>query len=153
MFAAQYTSDIKLSMTRVHRTSCCSVGPLHAAFTAAVYALVALQQVSAWGNSNNGYDTSIFGNALDRDWVYNSAGINIQVEGCLWAYWQDKDNDESGCLEESSEDGTTYWYQMSNCRRAQVVFSLYASDSSSSPSCNSGNFKETVSSLHVVAVP
>jgi hypothetical protein len=128
-------------------------GPLHAAFSAAVLSLIfALRKVSAWGNSNsNGYDTFIYGNALDRDWVYNSAGINIQVEGCLWAYWQNADgegggeDEESGCLEQSSEDGTTYWYQMSNCRRAQVVFSLYASDSSSSPSCNSGNFKETVS--------
>lgn len=128
-------------------------GPLHAAFSAAVLSLIALHhKVSAWGNSGSssgGFDSSIFGNALDRDWVYNSAGINIQVEGCLWAYWQsggdDNNNDESGCLDQSSEDGTTYWYQMSNCRRAQVVFSLYASDSSSSPSCNSGNFKETVS--------
>ena len=139
-------------MTRIHRPT--TRTPLHAAFTAAVLSLavvVVLQKavvpVTAWGNSNNGYDTSIFGNALERDWVYNSAGIAIQVEGCLWAYWQDKDNDESGCLEESSEDGTTYWYQMSNCRRAQVVFSVYASDSSGSPGCNSGTFKETVSWL------
>jgi hypothetical protein len=125
-------------------------GPLHAAFSAAVLSLIfALRKVSAWGGSSStNYDASVFGNALDRDWVYNSAGIAIEVEGCLWAYYQNSGNDndeESGCLERSSEDGTTYWYQMSNCRRAQVVFSIYASDSSSSPSCNSGTFKESVS--------
>ena len=99
----------------------------------------------AWGSSSGGgSDYSIYGNALERDWMYNAKGISIKVEGCLWSYWQDKDDEDSGCLEESSEDGTTYWYQMSNCRRAQVVWSVYASDSSSNPNCNSGNFKETV---------
>ena len=105
-------------------------------------------QTAAWGSSGGSTDYGIYGNALERDWMYNAKGISVKVEGCLWAYWQDKDEEESGCLEESSEDGTTYWYMMSNCRRAQVVWSVYASDSSSNPSCNSGNFKESVSALH-----
>jgi hypothetical protein len=104
-----------------------------------------LTRSEAWGSSSSSVDLSIFGNALSRDWMYNAKGISIKVEGCMWAYWQDKDNENSGCLEESSEDGTTYWYQMSNCRRAQVVWSVYASDSSSNPNCNANNFKETVS--------
>lgn len=114
--------------------------------TALLKVLVAstlIARTTAWGSSS-GTDYSIYGNALARDWLYNAKGISIKVEGCLWAYWQDKDEEDSGCLEESSEDGTTYWYMMSNCRRAQVVWSVYASDSSSSPSCNSGSFKESV---------
>ena len=51
-------------------------------------------------------------------------------------------------MEDSSEDGTSYWYQMANCRRAQAVFSVYAS-SSSHASCNNANFKETVSFYEV----
>lgn len=97
-------------------------------------------RTSAWGSSS-GTDYSIYGNALDREWLYNSRDVSIKLEGCLWSYWQDKDEEESGCLEESSEDGTTCWYMMSNCRRAQVVWSVYASDSSSSPNCNGKQFQ------------
>jgi hypothetical protein len=61
----------------------------------------------------------------------------------MWGYVED--NEDSGCMEDSSEDGTTYWYQMANCRRAQAVYTMYASSSSSSASCNSNNFKESVS--------
>jgi hypothetical protein len=111
-----------------------------------------IAQASAWGSSSS-TDYSIYGNSLERDWLYDAKGISIKVEGCLWAYWQggDEDDSGSGCLEESSEDGTDYWYQMSNCRRAQVVWSVYASDSSSSPNCNSNNHKETVRSLTTAA--
>ena len=63
----------------------------------------------------------------------------------MWGYVED--SEESGCMENGSEDGTTYWYQMANCRRAQAVFSLYSTDSSSSASCSSSNFKESVSYL------
>jgi hypothetical protein len=102
-------------------------------------------QASAWGSSSSsdsGYDVSMYGNALERDWLYDSTGTSIQLEGCVWGYVDD--NEDSGCMEDSSEDGTTYWYQMANCRRAQAVFSIYAS-SSSHASCNNNNFKETVS--------
>lgn len=98
-------------------------------------------QASAWGSSSDsGYDVSMYGNALERDWLYDSSGMSIQLEGCVWGYVDD--NEESGCMEDSSEDGTSYWYQMANCRRAQAVFSVYAS-SSSHASCNNANFKET----------
>mmetsp|Transcript_3627 Transcript_3627/g.7564 ORF Transcript_3627/g.7564 Transcript_3627/m.7564 type:complete len:398 (-) Transcript_3627:225-1418(-) len=96
--------------------------------------------VAGWGNSGVSY--SIFGNSLSRDWLYDAKGISIEVHGCLWSYMKSKD-DDAGCLEESSEDGTDVWYQMSNCRRAQVAWSVYASDSSQNPSCNSGNYKES----------
>jgi hypothetical protein len=102
-------------------------------------------QASAWGSSSSsdsGYDVSMYGNALERDWLYDSSGTAIQLEGCVWGYVDD--NEESGCMEDSSEDGTSYWYQMANCRRAQAVYAVYAS-SSSHASCSNGNFKETVS--------
>ena len=104
-------------------------------------------RVAAWGNSksNRNAKYAVYGNNLERDWLYSAKGINIVVHGCLWSYMTDKDNEDAGCQEESSEDGTTTWYMMSNCRRAQVVFSVYASDSSSSPSCHDRNFKESVS--------
>ena len=98
---------------------------------------------SGWGG--NGVNNAIYGNDLDRDWMYSAQGISISVKGCLWSFMMDHDDENANCMEESSEDGTTYWYFMSNCRRPQVVFSVYASDSSSSPGCNSGNFKESVS--------
>lgn len=116
--------------------------PVAEIFRAALFSLLSLQQASAWGSSNGDNDASKYGNALNRDWLYNSKSISLQLEGCMWGYVED--NEDSGCMEDESEDGTTYWYQMANCRRAQAVYSMYASDSSST-GCNSGNFKESVS--------
>lgn len=47
-----------------------------------------------------------------------------------------------GCMDDESEDGTTYWYMMANCRRAQAAYSVY-SKSSGSTSCNKKDFKES----------
>lgn len=85
----------------------------------------------------------MYGNAINRDWLSDSKSISINVGGCVWGVVNHNDGD-AGCMEDESEDGTTYWYQMAECRRAQVAFSLYAS-SSGSTSCSSGNFKESVS--------
>lgn len=103
-------------------------------------------QVQAWGNSNNnnnGATTySIYGNGFTRDWLYDSTSLAIQVEGCAWGLVED--SEEVGCLQDESEDGTTNWYMMANCRRPQVVYSVYAS-SSGSASCNSDYFVGSVS--------
>lgn len=101
------------------------------------------QQVAAWGSSSGVFNYAIFGNSLSRDWIYNSQGISIAVHGCLWSYMTDKDDGDAGCQEQSSADGTQTWYWMSNCRRAQVAFSVYASQSTTSPSCSSSTFKES----------
>jgi len=45
-------------------------------------------------------------------------------------------------MQDASGDGTTYWYQMAMCRRAQVAYSVYATDSSSA-TCTSNTFKGT----------
>lgn len=99
---------------------------------------------SAWGSSSSTSQTddTIYGNSFTRDWLYNSKSISLKVEGCAWGYVED--SEEVGCLEDGSDDGTTNWYMMANCRRPQVVFSVYAS-SSGSTSCNSNNFVGSVS--------
>jgi hypothetical protein len=110
-------------------------------FRLALLVLIGVQAVMAsWGGSDE-TDTSIFGNSMARDWMSESTAASIQLEGCAWGYVGD--SEEAGCMENGSQDGTTYWYQMANCRRAQAVFSVYGS-TSSSVSCNKNNFKESV---------
>lgn len=113
--------------------------------------LVCLRPTStlAWGGDDDSesQQTAIFGNGLNRDWLYNSNAISLKLEGCVWGYVSDHDN--AGCMENGSEDGTTYWYQMANCRRAQAVYRMYATSSGNSASCNSQNFKESVSAVIV----
>jgi hypothetical protein len=96
--------------------------------------------LASWGGGDE-VDTTIFGNSLARDWMSESTSVSIQLEGCAWGYVAD--NEEAECMENGSQDGTTYWYQMANCRRAQAVFSIYGTSSGSS-SCNKNNFKESV---------
>jgi len=113
-------------------------------FIATLLSLLCWQVSAGWGSDS---DESIYGNSLSRDWLYNSNAISLQLQGCMWGYVDD--NEDSGCMEQSSEDGTTYWYQMANCRRAQAVFALYATDSGNSASCSSSTFKESVSLIVV----
>jgi len=96
-----------------------------------------------WGGSDSSQtDDSVFGNTFVRDWLSSSKSISIKVEGCAWGYVEDSES--VGCLEDGSDDGTTNWYMMANCRRPQVVFSVYAS-SSGSTSCSSDNLAGSVS--------
>lgn len=109
---------------------------------ASLLALLYAGSVSGtWMGSNSDTVLSNFGNTLNRDWLYDSTSLSIQVDGCIWGYVSD--NEDAYCMEDRSSDGTTYWYQMANCRRAQVAFSMYGS-SSSSTSCTTTNFKESV---------
>mmetsp|Transcript_53108 Transcript_53108/g.128938 ORF Transcript_53108/g.128938 Transcript_53108/m.128938 type:complete len:419 (-) Transcript_53108:420-1676(-) len=99
-----------------------------------------LQSVQAWGNSNSNSGESsfsLYGNGFTRDWLYDSSSIAFKVEGCAWGLVED--SEEVGCLQDESEDGTTNWYMMANCRRPQVIYSVYAS-SSGSASCNDNSF-------------
>jgi hypothetical protein len=104
--------------------------------------LLALPKLAlAWGSSSSGTDYDNYADSFSRDWLSDGSTLSLKLEGCVWGYVYD--SEEAGCLEDSSEDGTSYWYQMSNCRRAQAAFSMYSS--SSSGNCNSGNYKESVS--------
>lgn len=60
--------------------------------------------------------------------------------GCRWSYVI-RTGDE-GCREDESGDGTQYWYQMANCRRANVAYALY---DGSSGRCSKNTFLENVS--------
>jgi hypothetical protein len=113
--------------------------PLNSLLMVTIVSLLTMQ-VAAWGSDGSGSDTSIYGNALSRDWLYDGSSVSLKLEGCMWGAVSD--NEESGCMEDSSEDGTSYWYQMANCRRAQAVYSMYASSS-----CGSSSFQESVSDL------
>ena len=102
-------------------------------------------QVQAWGNSGNtNYEDSysIYGNGYTRDWLYDGSTLSFEVLGCVWGMVYD--SEEAGCLEDESEDGTYNWYMMANCRRPQVAYSVYASDSGSS-SCGTNTFVGSVS--------
>jgi len=70
--------------------------------------------------------------------------MKMSVHGCVYA--QVNDLDDNDCLEKGSEDGTYYWYQMVNCRRAQVAYTIYASDSNTAQ-CKKDYYTETFSSL------
>jgi hypothetical protein len=109
----------------------------------ALLSLVVLQGVWAgWGGSDSEEtESGLFGNSMSRDWLSSSSAISMQLEGCAWGYVSS--NDDAGCMENGSQDGTTYWYQMANCRRAQAVFSLYGTDSGSA-TCSKTYFKESV---------
>lgn len=111
--------------------------------------LICVNYILAWGSSSNNDDTVIYGNSLSREWLEDSSVISLKLEGCMWGYVSD--NEDAGCMEDESEDGTTYWYQMANCRRAQAVFSMYGS-SGSSASCSSSDFKESVSSFVILSM-
>jgi len=111
--------------------------------------LVLLQSSKYWvsagkSSSSSSYDPGIFGANLRRDYLTSSTSISINVEGCVWGYTADSNQENMGCLENSSNDGTTLWYKMANCRRAQVAYSIYAS-SSGSTTCSSKDYVETVS--------
>ena len=101
-------------------------------------------------SSSSEYDTLRYGSSMDRDWLYNAGSISLKLEGCILGY-NTADSEDAGCPENDSEDGTVYWYQMANCLRPQAVFSLYASDSSST-SCSSSTFKESVSAMCLLSL-
>ena len=96
-------------------------------------------QAQAWGGSGSG-SYSIYGNAAQRDWLYDGSTLSLQVLGCVWGIVDD--SEEAGCLQDDSEDGTYNWYMMANCRRPQVAYAVY-----SGGSCSKSNFIGSVSCL------
>lgn len=105
--------------------------------------------IAAWGSNNDDTeDYSMYGMSMQRDWLYESSSIAIKYEGCVWSYVDDREN--MGCMDDESEDGTSYWYMMANCKRAQVAYSVYAT-SSGTTSCSKGDFKESMMTKSGVA--
>mmetsp|Transcript_599 Transcript_599/g.817 ORF Transcript_599/g.817 Transcript_599/m.817 type:complete len:390 (-) Transcript_599:104-1273(-) len=93
-------------------------------------------ETAGWGSDGTNYDETSYMNG--RTWASDGSSLSIKVDGCAWGLTDEGEN--AACMEQSSEDGTTYWYQMVNCLRAQVVFSVY---SGSSGTCNSNTYQET----------
>lgn len=92
------------------------------------------RQTRAWGNNDDG-TSNVFAKSLGRDWLTGSKYISMKVVGCVWSYTTDSvghsgDGDDNGCMEQDSDDADV-WYQMSNCRKANVAYSLYSDDSCS----------------------
>jgi len=104
------------------------------------------KQIFGGNDDENPY--AMFGLSMQRDWLYESNSIAIKYEGCVWSYVDDREN--MGCMDDESEDGTSYWYMMANCKRAQVAYSVYAT-SSGTTSCASKDFKESLISKSGVA--
>lgn len=101
-----------------------------------------LQQRAMASSSSNTFDASIYGMNMQRDWLYENTVINLKYEGCVWGNVNSDMRENLACMDDESEDGTTYWYMMANCRRAQVAYSLYAA--SSGTSCKSSQWKESL---------
>lgn len=107
--------------------------------------------LSVLARSSSEVDYSMYGMSMQRNWLYESRTVSIKLLGCVWGY-VDADNGENlGCRANDSGDGTTSWYQMANCRRAQVAYGMYASTGSTS--CNKRDLKESVStSIHYLSL-
>ena len=106
-----------------------------------------LALASAWGSSSSSSGKELYYPNEQLAWMYDSTTIAMKVEGCVWSTTDD--NEDVGCMADASGDGTTYWYQMAMCRRAQVAYSVYATDSSSA-TCTSNTFKGSVRTLSTV---
>ena len=85
------------------------------------------------------YSDGLYSQSHRKYWLETKKNLRIHYQGCRWSYTS---SGSQGCREDESEDGTVYWYQMANCRRAQVVFSLYGSDGSTEE-CQKKSFLDT----------
>mmetsp|Transcript_5966 Transcript_5966/g.12984 ORF Transcript_5966/g.12984 Transcript_5966/m.12984 type:complete len:384 (-) Transcript_5966:288-1439(-) len=120
--------------------------------TTAAAALLSLAVLSgaptpaeAWGSSSSS-NMEYYSTSQRRSYLYESSKINIEYVGCAVGYTRVNgdeggggDEDGGGCLENSSEDGLSYWFMMSNCKRAQVVFNVF-----SGGGCSESTFQESV---------
>jgi hypothetical protein len=128
-----------------------SCGPSTAGLLSALLALLSPKKlVQAWGSSSSSYsesDYGRYGNGFTREWLYDGSALSFEVLGCVWGMVDD--SEEVGCLQDGSEDGTTNWYMMANCRRPQVAFSVYSDSRSGSSGCSSDSFVGSVGSYCV----
>eukprot|EP00588_Corethron_pennatum_P014031 CAMPEP_0194279366 /NCGR_PEP_ID=MMETSP0169-20130528/13884_1 /TAXON_ID=218684 /ORGANISM="Corethron pennatum, Strain L29A3" /LENGTH=361 /DNA_ID=CAMNT_0039023777 /DNA_START=426 /DNA_END=1511 /DNA_ORIENTATION=+ len=114
--------------------------------------LSAVVYTDAGNNGDSDLDMSLYSQSSYQDWLYTYGSLEIVYHGCVWSevYGSNGgdnkdggDEDGSGCLANSSEDGTYYWYQMANCKRANVAYSVYGTESSSNGSCSNKRYLET----------
>jgi len=111
--------------------------------TSTIALLVVFKQLNlchGW-NSNKNVDENLYTQGGAIGWQSSFSSMSITIQGCV--YGQVNNLQDLNCLEKGSQDGTYSWYQMVNCRRAQVAFSVYASNSGSTK-CYSGDFIESM---------
>lgn len=87
----------------------------------------------------NDDDISKYGYLTGSSYLNDGSSLYLKIDGCAWGiatYTGGSGDSDLGCMENDSEDGTTSWYMMSNCRRAQVAYSLYSNNG-----CGSSNRK------------
>lgn len=111
--------------------------------TVLALALLCQLQIAAggWGGGNDDGIPAFYSAAERRsEWMESASKLNIDVIGCAWGNVEGGEDaaDDFACRENESEDGTYYWYQMANCRRAQVVYNIYDGGS-----CSATTFKES----------
>jgi len=104
--------------------------------------LIRLNETYGWNNNDGESDTDKYYQSGLNYWLGDMTAMSVVYHGCVWGYTDDYGED-AGCMEAESEDGTTDWYRMANCRRAQVAYSVYGSESSKSASCDSKTFLDT----------
>lgn len=104
--------------------------------------LIILNRVHGWYNNDGESDTDKYYQSGLNYWLGDMTAMSVAYHGCVWGYTDDYGED-AGCMEAESEDGTTDWYRMANCRRAQVAYSVYGSESSKSASCDSKTYIDT----------
>jgi hypothetical protein len=101
----------------------------------------ALPFILVQGSSSRYQGNGLYQQSGKMTWMSQSSSFSFEYLGCVWAVTED--NEDWGCLANGSSDGTSSWYMMANCRRAQVAYNVYASSSSYGTRCQSGNFKES----------
>uniref|UniRef100_A0A7S1BV66 Uncharacterized protein n=1 Tax=Corethron hystrix TaxID=216773 RepID=A0A7S1BV66_9STRA len=107
---------------------------------------------ASWGGSKNSenIDMSMFQTNNARDWLQYSS-LEIKYNGCVW-FDVNKGGDENGggCLGNEDGDGDRRrlggdgdmpWYTQANCKLAQVVYSVYGSETGGG--CGRGKFLDT----------
>lgn len=121
---------------------CAIVTSLLASTSLKILLLTPPATASIWGRKNSEhqhYDNEMYSQSHRKYWLENKKSLRIEYEGCRWSFMQDGGE---GCREDESEDGTVYWYQMANCRRANVVYHLYGSENDHIK-CNKGHYLDT----------
>lgn len=110
-----------------------------------MYLALLCQTLNVFADDNEDNYDYYYSASAKRNWLYGSNSVGLEYVGCVWGYIEGGEDgaEDMACRENESEDGTTYWYQMANCRRAQVAYNVYASDSKSI-SCSSNTFKESL---------
>jgi len=115
--------------------------------------LIFTSTVAAWGGNKYGsqtLDMTMFQQNDAMDWLNNYDSLEIKYNGCVW-FDVNKGGDENGggCYGYNGDDrkrrlgdGDVPWFMLANCKIAQVVYSVYGTESGKG-SCGRGKYLDT----------